>query len=839
MQEASPKSTSPLERQPFSMLETRTQARHSALSKLTAVGVIAAGFASVLTMLAPASEPDWSTVSVLLVLGCIATQMRLQLPGVEGVFSLAFIFTFAAVAELPALWAFAVIAIVEIFEYVVALDLRGAPSGRAIGEVVFRGALAAMAVRAATWVLGPFTAQQGFSWAAGLGLAAAAYFAVYSSVTAVRDGAAEGVSPWAIWRGRFFWVSPLYLLAPFGVMITRLLINPESFADSLLAVGIIGAAYWYLRSYFPRLHDQQDHAQKLAEIRQRALETLAVAIEAKDGSTAGHLQRVKMLATRLGARLHCNAEEIRTLQLAAVLHDVGKVGVPDYILQKPSRLTEREFEEIATHAAIGADIVSTMEFPEPVEDVVLSHHEHWDGSGYPRGLSGADIPRLARILTVVDCFDALVSDRPYRKAMSIDEAVELMTRQRGKIFDPGVIDEFLGQLPNYLDEIKTELAKDIAARGNGVHSPLRVRQTWVGSESDIDFSSRIKSLQELSRRPDLLVAFYDAMSVLGADLQFERMFAEALRVICETTGASSASILLYSMRREHFVLQASAGLPTHCLGRLTLPATGGPVGRAAEMKVPAVDNLPPTGEGEPPLYFEGTRCSLAAPLTVSGRLVGLLLLCSERPSAFDQDQTRLVSLLTSKLASTLIASQQLRKIHIDANTDAVTSLPNARASFQRLEQELNRAHRQKQTVGVLFMDLDGLKPVNDSYGHAAGDRLLAAAAARLTESLRSYDFVGRIGGDEFLAILPGIRQDNIAKNVALLKSKLSETPVELGDGIQVRPMISIGAALYPDDAADPDKLVYLSDKRMYDDKERSRRTPPDNGLSVRSVSAPG
>ncbi len=817
------------------MTEPRPQVRLSALSRLFYAIVAAVGAGSLLTMLAPGTEPDWATVSVLLVLGCIATQMRLQLPSVEGVFSLAFIFTFAAVAELPALWAFAVIAVVEAFEFFVSDEERIERVSVALGEMAFRIALAAAAVRIATWVLGPFSAQQGFSWAVGLGLAAAAYFGVHSGLTATRMGLTESTSPWTVWRERFFWISPLYLLAPFGVMITRLLLNAESFLDSLLAVAVIGGAYLYLRSYFPRLHDQQDHALELAEVRQRALETLAVAIEAKDGSTAGHLRRVKLLATRLGDRMKCDAAEIRTLKLAAVLHDVGKVGVPDYILQKPSRLTEREFQEIATHAAIGADIVSTMDFPEPVEDVVLSHHEHWDGSGYPRGLAGADIPRLARILTVVDCFDALVSDRPYRKAMSVNDAVDLMTRQRGLIFDPGILDEFLEQLPNYMDEIKAELAKDVAANRSDARAPLRIRQTWVGSESDIDFSSRIKALQELSRRPDLLVAFYDAMSVLGADLQFERMFSEALRVIAETTGASSASILLYSMRREHFVLQASAGLPSHCLGRLTLPADKGPVGRAAELKVPAVDNLPPTGEGDPPLYFEGTRCSLAAPLTVGGRLVGLLLLCSERPSAFDQDQSRLISLLTNKLASTLIASQQLRKIHIDANTDAVTSLPNARASFQRLEQELNRAHRQKQSVGVLFMDLDGLKPVNDSYGHAAGDRLLAAAATRLKESLRSYDFVGRIGGDEFLAILPGIGAGNIANSVAQLKSKLSENPVELGEGIQVRPMISIGAALYPDDAADPDKLVYLSDKRMYDDKEKSRRTPPDAGSAVRAA----
>src|SRR5690606_37389455 len=127
---------------------------------------------------------------------------------------------------------------------------------------------------------------------------------------------------------------------------------------------------------------------------------------------------------------------------AAVLHDVGKIGVPDSVLCKPGRLTELEFQSIVAHAGIGADIVASMEFPEPVDAVVRCHHEHWDGSGYPAALSGEQIPRLARILTVVDCFDALVSERPYRKPLSIEQAADLMRQQRRKIFDPEVLDVF-------------------------------------------------------------------------------------------------------------------------------------------------------------------------------------------------------------------------------------------------------------------------------------------------------------------------------------------------------------------------------------------------------------
>jgi diguanylate cyclase (GGDEF)-like protein len=200
----------------------------------------------------------------------------------------------------------------------------------------------------------------------------------------------------------------------------------------------------------------------------------------------------------------------------------------------------------------------------------------------------------------------------------------------------------------------------------------------------------------------------------------------------------------------------------------------------------------------------------------------MLLLCSRHTTAFDHDQSLLLSLLSEKFASTLVAAQHLRKLQIEAETDAVTKLPNARTSYPRLEQEINRARREQRTVAVLFMDLNGLKPINDSYGHAAGDKLLAATASRLRSSLRSYDFVARIGGDEFLAVLPGVSAADIQQTVSILKKAVSSQPVPLGEGNFARPFLSIGAAHYPTDSQDPDELVSLSDQRMYIDKESSR-----------------
>ena len=647
------------------------------------------------------------------------------------------------------------------------------------------------------------------------------YFLLVSGIAALRIGIDARQNALRVWNEKFFWTSPIYMMAPLGVTVIRLLLDARSYVDTLLGLTVIASAYFYVKTYFPRLHDRQDHAQRLAEIRQKAIETLAVAIEAKDGSTAGHLQRVKLYAARLGERLGCTDEEIRTLKLAAVLHDVGKVGVPDYILKKPSRLTEHEFDEISHHVAIGAEIVSAMQFPEPVEQIVLSHHEHWDGSGYPRRLFGPEIPRLARILTVVDCFDALISERPYRRALSIEEAVELMGEQRGKIFDPSILDTFLTELPGYLEELERDLELERALKAP-VRKHRNVKQTWI-TEPESRASLRSHTLQRLTEAPEQLVAFYDILRTLGADLNIGKSLYECLQILRNAIPSEKAGI--FALHEDKYVLMAADGIPDHCIGRMELSAEHGLLAHAAHTRVPMIaDAVPGEAPGSTvPHYLEDVRATLAAPLIFEEQVVGVIMLCSTQPGAFDEDQGLFLSLITEKLAATLLSSHKLERMQQEAQTDQITGLPNARAAFQQLEIELHRAQRDGSKVGVLFMDINGLKPVNDSYGHAAGDRLLIETGLKLQGCLRSFDFLGRIGGDEFLAVLPGVTTEALDDQIEQLKSALGKTRIEVAHGIRTKPMVSVGASVYPDDAAGADDLVYLSDQRMYEDKLRSKQ----------------
>jgi putative nucleotidyltransferase with HDIG domain len=178
------------------------------------------------------------------------------------------------------------------------------------------------------------------------------------------------------------------------------------------------------------------------------IEALAMAVDAKDQITHGHIRRVQVYATLLAQRLGVTDEQqLRAIEAAALLHDMGKLAIPEYILNKPGKLTSAEFEKMKRHADIGADLLSSISFPYPVVPIVRHHHENWNGTGYPAGLAGHDIPLGARILSVVDCFDALTSDRPYRPMLSHDDAFSILQDRRGAMYDPLVVDTFIAVFP--------------------------------------------------------------------------------------------------------------------------------------------------------------------------------------------------------------------------------------------------------------------------------------------------------------------------------------------------------------------------------------------------------
>ena len=205
--------------------------------------------------------------------------------------------------------------------------------------------------------------------------------------------------------------------------------------------------YRTYKVYLGRIQDQQRHVQQVSDLHLATIEALALAIDAKDQTAQSHIRRVQVYAAGLARALGMSENEIQGVKTAALLHDIGKLAVPEHILSKPGPLTQEEFQKIRIHPQVGAEIISGVPFPYPVAPLILSHHERWDGKGYPAGSKGEDIPLGARILSVVDYFDALMSERPYHKAMSFDAAIGLLRQESGKALDPRVVSTFIEMYP--------------------------------------------------------------------------------------------------------------------------------------------------------------------------------------------------------------------------------------------------------------------------------------------------------------------------------------------------------------------------------------------------------
>src|SRR3954447_7682412 len=274
-------------------------------------------------------------------------------------------------------------------------------------------------------------------------LFALTYFGLNSWLIAFVIALQKRVDPIKVWTSSFGWLSLNYFG---GASVAFLLVG----YNRTINLGYIGAIiplllvlYFTFKAAMGRVEDADKHVDQINRLYLSTIETLAMAIDAKDQVTHGHIRRVQTQATSLAVQVGVRDENLlKAIEAAALLHDMGKLAVPEYILNKPGKLTPAEFEKMKVHASVGADILSAIDFPYPVVPIVRHHHENWDGTGYPAGIKGTEIPIGARILAVVDCFDALTSARPYRPRLSDEHALAIVKQRRGTMYDPMVVDTF-------------------------------------------------------------------------------------------------------------------------------------------------------------------------------------------------------------------------------------------------------------------------------------------------------------------------------------------------------------------------------------------------------------
>ena len=269
--------------------------------------------------------------------------------------------------------------------------------------------------------------------------AATTYFVINTIAIATAIALSTRQSVIDVWNKNFLWSAPSYFVGAGAAGLATWFVGVSGQWLAPLAAAPLVLTYRSYKMYLGRIEDEQRHVREMADLHLATIEALALAIDAKDQTSQSHIRRVQLYAAAVARAMGMTENEIQGVKTAALLHDIGKLAVPEHILSKPGPLTPEEFQKIRAHPKVGADIVSSVPFPYPVAPLILSHHERWDGKGYPAGLRGDDIPLGARILSVVDYFDALMAERPYHKAMSFDAAIGLLQQEAGKGLDPAVV----------------------------------------------------------------------------------------------------------------------------------------------------------------------------------------------------------------------------------------------------------------------------------------------------------------------------------------------------------------------------------------------------------------
>jgi len=755
-----------------------------------------------------------------LAVAVLASGLKVQLPGIDGTMSVNFLFILLGVVELSLGETLVIGCTATLVQSVWQARNRLDPI-----KVVFN--VFGMMANASALCYATYHRLDGVMVAKPVLLLVAAlvFFLANTLPVSVVIALTESKSVRKIWSECYFWSFPYYMVGAAAVGLVGVINRRAGWQTSLLVLPLIYWVYRSYRLYLARLEAQKDrveiekrHVEEIASLNMRTIEALALAIEAKDHTTHTHLQRVRTYAIEIAKEIGLSSDEIEALRAAALLHDIGKLAVPEHIINKPGRLTPEEFEKMKVHPLVGAEILERVAFPYPVAPIVRSHHERWDGSGYPAGLAGEEIPIGARILAVVDCLDALASDRQYRPAMPLDQAMRQVKERADTWFDPKIV-ALLEQ--RYVDLEKLAQTQEAAFLPSGFSRNLRVERGLApatGFEKSAD-NSPIESdfLTSIASARQEAQAMFDLSQDLGNSLSL----SETLSVLSMRLRklVPYDSIAVFVNRNGWLLPELVSGENFRVLSSLKIRLGEGLCGWVAENCKPIINGNPQVeaGYSADPDKYATLSSALAVPLEGLNGVVGVLAMYHSGQDAFTPDHLRILLAVASKVALSVENALKYQQAESSATTDFLTGLPNARSLFVHLAQEVARCRRMNNSLAVMVCDIDGLKKINDSFGHLEGDKLLREFSIRLKDACRGYDYVARMGGDEFVVMAPGLMPDAVLEKA----ERLNQAAIEAGRLTCGREVISlsVGTAFCPADGYDVEALLAEADRRMYSVKQ--------------------
>ncbi len=787
------------------------------------VGVVVLGFAIL----------HWQSHDLLrflcyLAVAVLASGLKVQLPGIDGTMSVNFLFILLGVLELSLSETLLIGCTATLVQSVWQARNRLDPV-----KVLFNVAGMMANASALTYV--------GYHWLADrygtnkpilLMVAALVFFFANTLPISIVIALTEGKSSRKVWSECYFWSFPYYLVGAAAVGLVGIVNRSAGWETSLLVLPLIYWVYRSYRLYLGRLEAEKErvevekrHVEQIASLNMRTIEALALAIEAKDHTTHTHLQRVRTYAVAVATQLNLSVDEIEALRAAALLHDIGKLAVPEQIINKPGKLTTEEFEKMKVHPLVGSEILERVAFPYPVAPIVRSHHERWDGTGYPEGLSGEQIPIGARILAAVDCLDALASHRQYRPALPLAEAMAKVKEMSGKWFDPQVV-EILESRYVELERMAQMSVAEMSGEGTptplGLSKSVRVER-GLAPATGFERTEPTLGLVETDFLTSIASARQEAQTMfeLSQDLGVSLSLSETLSVLSMRLRRMIPydSIAVFVNRNGWLLPELVSGENFRMLSSLKIKLGEGLCGWVAANCKPIVNGNPQVEAGYvvDPGKQIALQSALVVPLEGLNGVVGVLAMYQASRDAFTPDHLRILLAVASKVALSVENALKYQQAESSATTDYLTGLPNARSLFMHLAQEVARCRRMKTSLAVMVCDIDGFKQINDSFGHLEGDKLLREFTTRLKDVCRGYDYVARMGGDEFVITAPGLTAEAATEKA----DRLNQAAIESGLDVCGRELItlSVGIAFCPEDGFDVERLLAEADRRMYSMKQ--------------------
>jgi diguanylate cyclase (GGDEF)-like protein/putative nucleotidyltransferase with HDIG domain len=602
-----------------------------------------------------------------------------------------------------------------------------------------------------------------------------------------------------------------FLMLAGGAFIAAWVIH-QAFSLALLSITIIaGAQVIYLAWH--RLSARTRESQELSRIHFATAEALATAIDAKDQTTHCHVRRVQIYAAGMGKVLGLASDEIAALKAGALLHDIGKLAVPAHIINKPGRLTPAEFEKMKIHTTVGAQILSRVDFPYSVTPIVRHHHEQWDGQGYPDGLKAEQIPITARIISVVDCFDSVREDRPFRRGMTRDEAIAFLLRGSGTHFDPNVVELFIKHLPHFEAQI-AEAGLPQQLPPSEASEPFALNEVDMAQTRE---RGSFMAYDQIKSAHQEVYAMYEIARTFGSSLDVRNTVEALVDKVGQVVPFDTCAVYLYDEVKGYAVSAHVVGRNASILAARCVAPGNGVTGFSLANRT-AINELHPS------LDFVGLeiereyRSMASLPLCKDDMLLGALSVYSTELEHYTDDHMRLLETVTRLASDALSNAMHHAEAESNALTDALTGLPNARYIALRFDEEVSRARRSGRPFQVVMLDLDDFKLVNDTFGHKVGDKMLREMGRIIQGQLREYDFLARYAGDEFVAIVQELVGNQVEDLRNRIETAVSDFSLRVRGRGHARVGISVGTATYGVDGETLDQLLVAADQAMYRDK---------------------